>query len=169
MEAYDIMTSETSRQLSSRKRKTMLVRLLAIIALVTVATFVIQNVIIITDVRQQTVQSNIMDINEIASSYIASTGLYVEGTMNELDVYTKSDVVVNGGSKEEIGEWLATTAGRRPDCFQYVLFIAADGNSYYDSGKRGNHSERGYYKRIIAGEEQVVNNPTVEKPPARSA
>ncbi len=157
------MTSETSRQLSSRKRKTMLVRLLAIIALVTVATFVIQNVIIITDVRQQTVQSNISDINEIASSYIASTGLYVEGTMNELDVYTKSDVVVNGGSKEEIGEWLATTAGRRPDCFQYVLFIAADGNSYYDSGKRGNHSERGYYKRIIAGEEQVVNNPTVAK------
>ena len=146
-----------------RKRKTMLARLLGVIALVTVATFVIQNVLIIADVREQTVLSNTADINEIASSYIASTGLYVEGTMNELDIYTKADVIFDGSSPEQIGQWLSTTPSRRPDCFSYVLFIDADGNSYYDSGKRGNHSDRAYYKKIVEGADQVVNNPTVAK------
>ena len=141
----------------------MLVRLLSVIAIVTVVLFAVQNLIIITDVRKQTVASNIGDINEISQAYIASTGLYVEGTMNELDIYTKSDAVVEGRPAEKIGEWLATTSGRRPDCFSYTLFIAADGNSWYDSGKRGNHSDRAYYKKIMAGADQVVNNPTVAK------
>ncbi len=153
------MVSQNSKQ----KRKTMLVRLLGVIATVTVALFVLQNVIIITDVRMQTVESNIADINEISSAYINSTGLYVEGTMNELDAYTKADVIFDGSSPEQIGAWLATTPNRRPNCFSYVLFIAADGNSYYDSGKRGNHSDRAYYKKIVGGADQVVNNPTVAK------
>ncbi len=147
-----------------KKRKTMLVSLLSTIAFVTALTFIIQNIVIIKDVREQTVQSNVADITEIADSYIESTGLYIEGTMNELDAYTKADVVFNGSSQEEIGDWLATTPARRPDCFSYVLFIAADGNSYYDSGKRGNHSDRAYYKKIASGQaDQVVNNPTVAK------
>ena len=154
------MSAEENNQ---RKKTTMLVKLLGVIALVTVATFVIQNILIITDVRKQTVDSNISDINEISASYISSTGLYVDATMNELDIYTKSDVIFNGSSQEEIGAWLATTGPRRPDCFSYVLFIAADGNSYYDSGKRGNHSDRAYYKKIVDGAERVVNNPTIAK------
>ncbi len=161
------MSDENSSQAQkkiNRKRKTMLAKLLGVIASVIVAAFVVQNLIIIRDVRNQTVESNINDINEVANSYIESTGLFVEGTMNELDVYTKSDVVVSGGSAEEIGAWLAQTSSRRPTCFAYVLFIAADGNSWYDSGKRGNHSDRAYYKKIAnEGAEQVVNNPTVAK------
>ena len=158
------MKNVETRQKSKQKRKTMLVSLLIIIALVTALTFIIQNIVIIKDVREQTVQSNVADITEIADSYIESTGLYIEGTMNELDAYTKADVIFNGSSPEEIGDWLATTPARRPECFSYVLFIAADGNSYYDSGKRGNHSDRAYYKKIASGQaEQVVNNPTVAK------
>ena len=148
---------------ADRKRKKMLVKLLGVIALITVVAFVVQNLVVITDVRKQTVESTTNNIKEIAQSYIESTGMYVEGTMNELDVYTRSDVVRRGSSAEEIGAWLATTTARRPDCFSYVLFIAADGNSYYDSGKRGNHSDRAYYKKIIAGVDHVVNNPTIAK------
>ena len=148
---------------ADRKRKKMLVKLLGVIALITVVAFVVQNLVVITDVRKQTVESTTNNIKEIAQSYIESTGMYVEGTMNELDVYSRSDVVRKGSSAEEIGAWLATTTARRPDCFSYVLFIAADGNSYYDSGKRGNHSDRAYYKKIIAGADHVVNNPTIAK------
>ncbi len=155
--------NENQEESGQHKKKKMLVKLLGVIALITVVAFVIQNLVVITDVRKQTVESTTNNIKEIAQSYIESTGMYVEGTMNELDVYTRSDVVRKGASAEEIGSWLATTTARRPDCFSYVLFIAADGNSYYDSGKRGNHSDRAYYKKIIAGADHVVNNPTIAK------
>ena len=155
--------NENQEESGQHKKKKMLVKLLGVIALITVVAFVIQNLVVITDVRKQTVESTTNNIKEIAQSYIESTGMYVEGTMNELDVYTRSDVVRKGSSAEEIGSWLATTTARRPDCFSYVLFIAADGNSYYDSGKRGNHSDRAYYKKIIAGADHVVNNPTIAK------
>ena len=163
------MSTEASIEKPSKgkaksKKTSMLVKLLGVIALITIIVFVIQNIVVITDVRKQTVASNIDDINDIAKSYRESTGLYVEGTMNELDVYTKSDLIQEGADSEQIGEWLATTPGRRPNCFSYVLFIAADGNSFYDSGKRGNHSDRAYYQKIASGEaEQVVNNPTIAK------
>ncbi|MCR5047222.1 MAG: HAMP domain-containing protein [Treponema sp.] len=155
---------EDAKTANERKKKKMLVKLLGVIALVTVVTFVIQNIIVIKDVRRQTLNDNIDNINEISQAYINSTGLYVEATMNELDIYTKEDIVFQGSSPEEIGEWLKTSVAIRPPCFSYVLFIAADGNSYYDSGKRGNHSDRAYYKKIVnEGATQVVNNPTIAK------
>ncbi len=147
----------------SNRRTTMIARLLGVIAFVTVALFVVQNLIVIPDVRKQTVESNVADIKEIADAYIESTSLFVNGTLNELDVYTRADIVLRGGSPDEIGAWLADDISRRPSCFSYVLFIAPAGNSYYDSGKRGNHSDRAYYKRIIGGEDHVVNNPTIAK------
>lgn len=124
------MSTEASIEKPSKgkaksKKTSMLVKLLGVIALITIIVFVIQNIVVITDVRKQTVASNIDDINDIAKSYRESTGLYVEGTMNELDVYTKSDLIQEGADSEQIGEWLATTPGRRPNCFSYVLFIAA--------------------------------------------
>ena len=148
---------------ATKKRKTMLAKLLGVIASVTVALFVIQNLIVIPDIRKQTVESNVADINEIANAYIESTSMFVQGTMSELDIYAKSDTVLSGASAEEIGRWLAEDTSRRPGCFSYVLFIAADGNSYYDSGKRGNHSDRAYYKKIVDGADFVVNNPTIAK------
>ena len=147
----------------NNRKTTMIASLLGVVAIVTVALFVVQNLIVIPDVRTQTVESNVADINEIANAYIESTSLFVNGTLNELDVYTRSDVVLNGGSPDEIGAWLAADTTRRPNCFSYVLFIAAEGNSYYDSGKVGNHSDRAYYKKIMSGADFVVNNPTIAK------
>ena len=141
----------------------MIARLLGVVAFVTVALFVVQNLIVIPDVRKQTVESNVADIKEIADAYIESTSLFVNGTLNELDVYTRADIVLKGSSPDEIGAWLAADVARRPSCFSYVLFIAPAGNSYYDSGKRGNHSDRAYYKKVIAGADHVVNNPTIAK------
>ena len=44
------------------------------------------------------------------------------------------------------------------------MFIDAKGNSYYDSGKTGNHSDRAYYKKISSGEvKYCIENPTIAK------
>lgn len=68
-----------SAEKTSRKT-TMIARLLGVIAFVTIALFIVQNLIVIPDVRKQTVESNVDDIKEIADAYIESTSLFVNGT-----------------------------------------------------------------------------------------
>ncbi len=111
-----------------------------------------------------TVRATYENVNSIFDSYLETVNSFVDNTLNELNFYTNSDVVYDGGSAEEIGQWLATTPPRRSPTFSYVLFIDAKGNSFYDSGKTGYHGDRAYFKSIIdEGASYVVNNPTVAK------
>ena len=87
----------------------------------------------------------------------------MDSCFSALDFYAQSDVV-KVGSSEEIGAWLTTTPTRRNSYFNYVLFIDAYGNSYYDDGRTGFHGDRAYYKQIMnQGVEVVVTDPTVAK------
>ena len=103
------------------------------------------------------------DMSALADSYSNYVASWLDENLNLLDFYTKSDVVYNFGTADEIGEWLATTPNRRSSELDYVLFIAAAGNSYYDSGKTGNHSDRAYYKEIMNGADFYITNPTLAK------
>lgn len=147
----------------SKRRTTMLLKLLSVIGLTTVVLFVIQNLFVISRVRNMTVASTTESIDTVFDSYVENTNSFIQRTLADLDFYTGADVVFEARPKEEIGAWLATTANRRPESFSYVLFIAADGNSFYDSGSTGFHGDRAYYKQIMAGATYVVNNPTIAK------
>ena len=103
------------------------------------------------------------DMDALAASYSTYVESWLEENLNLLDFYTKADVVYNFGSYDEIGEWLATTPKRRSPEIDYVLFITAEGNTYYDSGKRGNNSDRAYYKAIMNGADYYITDPTVAK------
>ena len=104
------------------------------------------------------------NVNVITSSYSSYVTSWLDENLNLLDFYLKSDVVYNGGSPEEIGAWLKTTPPRRSEELDYVLFITAAGNTFYDSGKRGNNSDRAYYKAIMSGEtEYYITDPMVAK------
>lgn len=103
------------------------------------------------------------DIKVMTSSYSNYVTSWLEENLNLLDFYIKSDVVYNFTSYDDVGAWLSTTAMRRSSELDYVLFIAASGNSYYDSGKRGNHSDRAYYKEIMNGADYFITNPTLAK------
>ena len=147
-----------------QKSKTMVTKIVAIIGLTNVILLALLNLFVIWQVRNMTVNDTNENVNSLFDSYLESVDTFVDNTLTKLDFYTNSDVVYNGGSAEEIGEWLTTTVVRRPRGFSYVLFIGADGNSFYDSGNRGFHGDRAYYKQIIdQGATFVVNNPTLAK------
>lgn len=99
----------------------------------------------------------------IASSYASYVSSWLAENLNLLDFYTKSDVVMNSSSSTEIGAWLATTVNRRSKELNYVLFIDAGGNSWYDSGNRGNHADREYFKIIMGGQDFYITDPTLAR------
>lgn len=104
------------------------------------------------------------DIRIITDSYAKDVGSWVSTSIDALDFYTKSEVVWENGSTQEIASWLATTESRRSSEFDYVLFIDTNGNSFYDSGKTGFHGDREYFSIILKGQNSFyVTDPTLAK------
>ncbi len=145
------------------KKKSLIRKIVTITGLIIVSLFSILIELSVKTVDKSSRETADADIGSIATSYSAYVTSWLNENLNLLEFYTKSDIVYNYGSPEEIGEWLKTTSKRRSDELDYVLFIAADGNSFYDSGKRGNHSDRAYYKEIMNGADYAITNPTLAK------
>ncbi len=145
------------------KKQSLTARIVATTGVIIICLFAILIMLTTYAVAKYSHRTANADISIIASSYSAYVTSWLNENLNLLDFYTKSDVVYDSGNPDEIGKWLATTPNRRSDELDYVLFIAAAGNSYYDSGKTGNHSDRAYYKEVMAGKDYYITNPTLAK------
>lgn len=129
--------------------------ILAIFAVLTIFT-----VILTSRTSQETMEDN---TQIIASSYASYVSLWLNENLNLLDFYTKSDVVMQNASTDEIGAWLATTVSRRSEELGYVVYIDTEGNSWYDSGTPSNHADRAYYKTIMSGKDFCITDPTLAR------
>ena len=146
-----------------KKNKSLIRRIVLTTGIIIAVLFILLIKLTVNLIDKATDETAEADLTVMASSYASYVTSWLDQNLNLLDFYTKSDVVYNYSSADEIGEWLATTAQRRSSELDYVLFIAAAGNSYYDSGKKGNHSDRAYYKEIMNGADYYITNPTLAK------
>ncbi len=145
------------------KKKSVIRRIVATTGIIIAVLFFLLVEVTTTVVNNSTEDMAESDVSVMAESYANYVASWLDENLNLLDFYVKSDPVYNFGTYDEIGEWLATTPNRRSPEIDYVLFITAEGNTYYDSGKRGNNSDRAYYKAIMAGADYYITDPTVAK------
>ena len=135
-----------------------------------IGTLTVSTLLSVEIVKKRTIESSRTDLEVISAAYETAASNYVTTRIGSLDMYIMSDIIYNSAEPEEIGAWLTTTTSRRPDVFDYVLFIGKDGNSYYDSGKKGYHGDRKYYDMIVnKGMDVVVNDPTFAKATGKSS
>ena len=128
-----------------------------------VVSFVVLSFISIKESRKNTVAIYSQDSQLIAKAYSESISNWIDRIASELTVYTAADVC-DEGSSQDIALWLKDSVRKRPEVFEYVLFIDKDGNSFYDSGATGNHADRSYFKDIVnGGKKLIVTDPTVAK------
>ena len=145
------------------KKKSIIRRIVTLTGIIIAVLFAVLIEITVNFANKSSRETADSDISALADSYSHYVESWLDENLNLLDFYTKSDVVYNFGSYDEIGAWLATTTNRRSSEIDYVLFITAEGNTYYDSGKRGNNSDRAYYKAIMNGANFYITDPTVAK------
>ena len=145
-------------------KKKLVVATIGIIGSVIIVAFCLLALLSVKRARSVIVNDTTENVQLISKGYADAVSYWIMRGVEALDAYSNSDVVYNHASSQEIGKWLTTTTGRRYENFDYVLFIDADGNSFYDSGKTGNHSDRAYYKKIKSGAAKwTIENPTLAK------
>ncbi|MCK9171575.1 MAG: methyl-accepting chemotaxis protein, partial [Treponema sp.] len=84
--------------------------------------------------------------------------LWTEKSINEVHMYTQSDIVKNG-TPEQITAWLRSIADRRADEFDSVFFCTPDGIAHSGLGSDVNISDRDYFKAIMQeGKDIYVTN-----------
>lgn len=150
---------------SKKRRKRQLVAaIVGTISFVIYASFFFTTFVAIRRARSVITREETSNINYIAGGYSTILSNWLRRGVDALNLYTQSDVVSNNASPEEIAQWLTTTINRRYENFEYVLFIDKNGNSYYDSGNTGNHSDRVYFQKIISRQaEYVITDPMLAK------
>ncbi|MFA6858016.1 MAG: methyl-accepting chemotaxis protein, partial [Treponema sp.] len=84
--------------------------------------------------------------------------LWTEKSINEVHMYTQSDIVKNG-TPEQITAWLRSIADRRSNEFDSVFFCTPDGTAHSGLGSDVNISDRDYFKAIMQdGKDIYVTN-----------
>lgn len=145
-------------------KKKLAASIMAVVGVFVVISFTILTILSVKKTKAVITENITGDIVKMTESYSESFSNWINTGLVALDMYTNSDVVYNGESTEEIGAWIVSTTKRRFENFDYVLYIDPNGNSYYDSGKRGNHSDREYFQKIKSGQVTFsIENPTVAK------
>ncbi|MCR5219315.1 methyl-accepting chemotaxis protein [Treponema sp.] len=145
------------------KKKSLIKKIVIVTGLAIVLLFLLLIELSVYVVNKSSRETAENDISMIASSYANYVTSWLDENLNHMEFYTQADAVYNYKSPDEIAKWLATTPPRRSKEIDYVLFIDAQGNSYYDSGKRGNNSDRAYYKAIMTGADFYITDPTLAK------
>jgi methyl-accepting chemotaxis protein len=89
--------------------------------------------------------------------------LWTEKFINEVHVYTQSDIVKTG-SEEQITNWLRSIADRRSDVFSSVFFCTPDGTAHSGLGSDIDISDRDYFKAIMKdGKDIYITNQVESK------
>jgi methyl-accepting chemotaxis protein len=87
-----------------------------------------------------------------------TVNLWTEQFVNEVHMYTESDIVKTG-STDEITAWLRSIAERRSDKFSSVFFCTPDGIAHSGLGTDVDISDRDYFKAIMKeGTDVYVTN-----------
>ncbi|HAH61630.1 MAG TPA: methyl-accepting chemotaxis protein [Treponema sp.] len=84
--------------------------------------------------------------------------LWTEKFVNEVLMYTESDIVKTG-SPEQITDWLRSIADRRADVFSSVFFCTPDGIAHSGLGSDVDISDRDYFKAMMQdGKDVYITN-----------
>ncbi len=112
-------------------------------------------------VRAQLEKSYIGSVTETLDAHV--TGLTYRNSkfMQQLRMYTMSDVVVDEGDTDQIVDWLIAHQKVRGGDFKQMWWVDAEtGMGYRDNGEQVNVSNTEYYQAIVQGDlGQYISNP----------
>ena len=128
-------TDKSENQQEKKKRGRLFLLVGGFIAGVIIIFNVLQIHYITKTTREELRKSTNFEYTQLAKTYANLEKNVVEKYFAALDFYCNSDVVKNGGSDEEIVEWLrAHKENRNSDLFGYVAWIDSELRPWFLTG-----------------------------------
>ena len=150
------------------KRSSLVTKVALFIGFVVLVCNVGQFLVISNDVKKDSVQTEIADLQILSEAYVMSIENKLECYNEALDYYTNADVVKTGDI-EAIGAWLVEHEHVRDNDFDYIMIAGPDGYTYNDIGTRTQISERPYFKAIMKdGKDEYIDDPVLSKTTGQS-
>ncbi len=113
-------------------------------------------------IRKKLIEDADVQYEKLTKSTALAYKNLMDTYISKLNYYVNSEVVQNGGSPDEIADWLERVKGIRPSAFSYMGYVDIDGNSYTDEGKTASVKDRDYYQAIVKkGSASYIDNPTI--------
>jgi len=144
-------------------------KLFLVIALVSVFTIIILSGIqsfIVSKISKNKISEQVELQYETLSEQVAfAYANHLETYLGYMDFYANADVVRNGGSTQEIVDWLRSESvvSVRNKGFAYIAYVEANGNSYIDIKKGSNVKDRDYFQAIMNGADYFIDSPVPAK------
>ncbi len=153
-----------TQKVSKKKQKSLTVQFSLKIGLFIIVLFAILTIVSTNIVLKETVESSKQIISTSLPTYADAISLMNTQYINELHRYSRSDIVENGGTPEQIGAWLQSVKSERPKAFSSLFFCTKDGIARNDTGVNVNVSDREFFKQAIKQDTKTyVSNPVVSK------
>ena len=123
---------------------------------------VVQMAVLSGVIRKKLVEDADVQYEKMSGAVALAYKNLMDTYLSKLNYYTGAEVVQNGGSPDEIADWLQRVKPLRPSSFAYMGYVDINGNSYTDEGKITSVSDRDYYQAIVKkGSSSYVDNPSV--------
>ncbi len=162
-------SANTSRH--SQNRRKSLVKQFSIKLGITI--FILFEVLAITSalfVAYKTTNNSKEIINSCLPTFADAIMLMNKQYINELHLYSKSDIVMNNANPEEIATWLQKEKKNNTSCFSSIFFCANDGIARNSTGENVNIADRKFYKIAIRkGTKDYISDPIISRSDNKTA
>ncbi len=135
---------------SERKYHRMSVQFSSFLAIMLIVFLTIESVLIVRNARSSTRRDYSSFCAKITEEDAGKIGCWNDILVNDLRIFSDSDVVKNG-SEAEIISYLENHSSIINSRYNYVLFCTPDGIGHSNSGKTFTVSSRAFYRELING------------------
>ncbi len=150
-----VLLTEPAQSKQQKNQKKSLVRQFSVyLGFIVIMLFTLLSFLSITTVSQETKKDYAENMQGLIPFFADSVSLLTQQFVQELHMYTESDIVKTG-TTQQIAGWLKTVADRRSGEFDNVIFCTPDGTAYSDSGQTISVSDRKYFSVMITYQQDI--------------
>ena len=148
---------------STEKKGKLFLFMAAVLGAIVIVLNVLQINVVSLIAKNQIEKTTVIEAKEVSAQASISVKHLLEAYFNALDYYAKSDAAMSMDD-ETIVNFMMEKAHLRPDFFNFIGYVNAQGHNYTDKGGESDVKERDYFQAIMSGNvETYIDNPVFGK------
>ena len=147
---------------TKEKKSKLFLFIVAILGVMVVGLNLVQMFITSKIAEKKIEDTVIIESKEVSNQASIAIKHLLESYFRALDFYVNSEAA-QSGDEAAIIEYMRQSVGTRPEFFNYIGWVNAEGHNRTDTGSESEVSDRVYFKAIMGGADTFVGNPVLAR------